>query len=357
MGTRILSASSLLSFDVEPDPDPLTVSTAAQPVIGRLDITVGVGASGPVFCRKVTVRIRIGAGDSALTENRGQLTSGVIGATGWTARSGYADGDWQVFEFATDRPVNVTGRAVTLVISQIEVNKATGNADLKIIEESSPTNGSFTEKTTDDVVAKFPAEFFFRNFRPTSVMVGNSEPAELKWDGSAGAEYTMFWGRNRSEVVSGVREWETPEGLTEPTGFMLQAKVTVSGVTLTHTLTTVVMVERPDLEIGNLSVLGQVGLLKSRMLLPGELEAGINVIAPTDGILSVHFPESNPATVKVYTQAMYGLRMFSSGGPHIFPVNKGSQLSVQVVAGNPLNVIVKWFGFGTSSLSDSVADS
>lgn len=220
-------ADSLLSYTIEPDPNPLTVSTAKDPVVGRLDITVGLGNSGPAYCKSVTVRIPIGAGASALTENRAQLTSAVVGASGWTPRPGFADGTWQVFEFVPERPVQVTGRAVTLVVSQIEVNTTVGEADIEIIEETSPTNGSFTPKPTEASVTKFPAEFVFRNFRPTKIMVCNGEHAVLKWDGSADAAYTMFWDRN-SQDVSNVREWTTPQPLTAPTGFMLQATVTAA---------------------------------------------------------------------------------------------------------------------------------
>ncbi|WP_030024976.1 hypothetical protein, partial [Streptomyces monomycini] len=251
-------ADSLLSYAVEPNPDPLTVSTAKDPVIGRLDITVGSADSSPVYCKKITVRIPIGPGASALTENRAQLTSATVNsADRWVAREGFADDTWQVFEFVPERPVQVTGRAVTLAISQIEVNQAVGEADIKIIEETSPTNGSFTPLATDAPVMKFPAEFLFRNFHPTKILVANGEKASLKWDGSADAKYTMFWGRNTRDV-SDVREWTTPEPLTAPTGFMLQATVTDGGQTLTHALTTVVMVEGPDLEVRNLVVTGDL---------------------------------------------------------------------------------------------------
>ncbi|MER0483590.1 hypothetical protein ABR737_35545 [Streptomyces sp. Edi2] len=291
-------ADSLLSYTIEPDPNPLTVSTAKDPVCGRLDITVGLGDSGPAYCKSVKVRIPIGAGDSSLTENRAQLTSAIVGASGWTARPGFADGTWQVFEFVPQRPVQVTGSAVTLVVSQIEVNKTVGEADIEIIEETSPTNGSFTSKTTEACVTKFPAEFVFRNFRPTKVMVCNGEKAVLKWDGSADAAYTMFWDRN-SQDVSNVREWTTPQPLTAPTGFMLQATVTAGGQTLTHTLTTVVMVERPDLEVGHLDISGRTtfrggpleGLIQDRVFLhtrmPGNTEKTPSFRTQGPGIIRV----------------------------------------------------------------------
>ncbi|MFF9703582.1 hypothetical protein ACF1FE_20695 [Streptomyces griseofuscus] len=274
MSITVLTASTLLGYTIEPDPDPLTVSTAKDPVVGRLDITVGVGNQGPAYCKKVTVRIPIGTSASALTENRAPLTSTTVGASGWTARPGYAEGTWHVFDFVAERPVQVTERAVTLVISHIEVNKTAGNANIEITEETSPTNSSYTSKTTEATVTKFPAEFTFRNFRPVKVMVANGEPAILRWDGSTDAAYTMFWDRRKEQDVSNVREWTTPEPLTAPTGFMLQATVTASGDTLTHTLTTVVMVERPDLEVGHLDIAGRTkfqgpleGLLQERVTL------------------------------------------------------------------------------------------
>ncbi|MFF2924284.1 hypothetical protein ACFVTP_18060 [Streptomyces celluloflavus] len=275
MGMTVLAADSLLGYAIEPDPEPLTVSTAKDPVIGRLDITLGPGNSGSAYCKSVTVRIPIGAGATALTENGAQLTSAVVGASGWTARPGFADGTWQVFEFVPERPpVQITERAVTLVVSQIEVNETVGEAGIEITEETSPTKESFTPKTTVASVMKFPAEFVFRNFRPTKVMVANGEHAVLRWDGSTDAAYTMFWARNSSQDVSSVREWTTPEPLTTPTGFMLQATVTAGGQTLTHTLTTAVMVERPDLEIGHLDIAGRTtfrgpleGLIQDEVLL------------------------------------------------------------------------------------------
>ncbi|MFI8886999.1 hypothetical protein [Streptomyces sp. NPDC053813] len=274
MSITVLTAGTLLGYTIEPDPDPLTVSTAKDPVVGRLDITVGVGNQGPAYCRKITVRIPIGASTSALTENRAPLTSTTVGASGWTARPGYAEGTWHVFDFVAERPVQVTERAVTLVISHIEVNKTVGNANIKIAEETSPTNSDYTSKTTEATVTKFPAEFTFRNFRPVKLMVANGESATLRWDGSPDAAYTMFWDRRKEQDVSSVREWTTPEPLTAPTGFMLQATVTANGDTLTHTLTTVVMVERPDLEVGHLDIAGRTkfqgpleGLLQDRVKL------------------------------------------------------------------------------------------
>lgn len=335
------------------------MSTAKDPVVGRLDITVGLGNSGPAYCKSVTVRIPIGAGASALTENRAQLTSAVVGASGWTPRPGFADGTWQVFEFVPERPVQVTGRAVTLVVSQIEVNTTVGEADIEIIEETSPTNGSFTPKPTEASVTKFPAEFVFRNFRPTKIMVCNGEHAVLKWDGSADAAYTMFWDRN-SQDVSNVREWTTPQPLTAPTGFMLQATVTAGGQTLTHTLTTVVMVERPDLEVGHLDISGRTtfrggpleGLIQDKVLLHESKQNSdriANFRSTGPGIvvvrLSAQIPAGQTASAEVRHVGIDSTAIVLLSGPGY----AAGSAAEPIKTGEPIQCIAFWPHMGEFS--------
>ncbi|WP_049651025.1 hypothetical protein [Kitasatospora sp. MY 5-36] len=385
MSTYLASADALLSYVVEPEPDPLTVSTDKDPVSGRLDITVTRGEAGPAYCEKLTVRIRIGAGAEALTEKRSEIVSSVLGGSdpgeggSWTARPGFADGDWQVFEFTPARPPQFTDWRLTLVVSQIEVNKTPGNADIQIIEKTSPTSSGYTDKTTPSTVAKFPAEFVFRNFRPEKVMVDNGEHATLKWDGSD-AEYTMFWDRN-SRDVSSDRTWTTPDPLVAPTGFMLQAKVTTGGDTLIHTLTTVVMVEKPDLEVGNLNVYGEAathGALATHGVLAvnGELELqGISsvfghhkyqlmahvqemeAVVPTDGILSIRTMGTTGGNANVSLFVKYwpnvpgDSRTFAVPNPTpvTLPLTKGSTIKVEKHRVGS-DVIVDWFPFGGEPL-------
>ncbi|MFF8717482.1 hypothetical protein ACF07T_39690 [Streptomyces sp. NPDC015184] len=365
---------------MKPEPDPLTVSTGKDPVRGRLDITVTRGEAGPAHCEKLTVRIRIGAGADALTENGAAVVTAVEGGSGpgegsgWTARSGYADGDWQVFEFTPNRPPQFTDWHLTLVISQIEVNKTPGNAGIEIIEKTSPTSSGFTEKTTPSSVAKFPAEFVFRNFRPEKVMVDNGEHATLKWDGSD-AEYTMFWDRDNRDVSS-VRTWTTPEPLVAPTGFMLQAKVTTGQDTLIHTLTTVVMVDKPDLETGHLDVHGEATThgklaVNNDLELRGtatvfghhryvlrERDLEKEAVVPTDGILTIRTMSGHDGNSNVYIEVEFrpggGFEETESyrvpnAKPVTLPLVKGWKIKVRKDGvGNFVDI--EWFPFGGEAL-------
>ncbi|MFJ7274243.1 hypothetical protein [Kitasatospora sp. NPDC098663] len=380
MSTYLTSADALLSYAMKSEPDPLAVSTDKDPVRGRLDITVTRGETGPAYCEKLTVRIRIGTGANALTDNRTAIVSAVEGGTapeqggGWTPKDGYASGDWQVFEFTPNRPPQFTDWHLTLVVSQIEVNKTPGNAGIEIIETTSPTSSGFTEKSTPSSVAKFPAEFAFRNFRPEKVMVDNGEHATLKWDGSD-AEYTMFWGRDNRDVSS-VRTWTTPEPLVAPTGFMLQAKVTTGPDTLIHTLTAVVMVDKPDLEVGHLDVYGGA-TTHGRLAVNNDLELrgtatvfGYHhyqlrnavpekeALIPTDGILTIRTMsgDGGNSTVRIDVEfrpdggfqdsQTYAVR---NAIPVTLPLVKGWKITVRKPAGNP-DVVVGWFPFGGEAL-------
>ncbi|MGG2463631.1 hypothetical protein ACO0M4_28170 [Streptomyces sp. RGM 3693] len=79
---------------------------------------------------------------------------------------------------------------------------------------------------------------------------------------------------------------------------MLQATVTAGGQTLTHTLTTVVMVERPDLKIGRLDIAGRTtfrgGPLEGLIQTPVEL----HVAKPEDTEKLPVFQTRGPGIVR-----------------------------------------------------------
>ncbi|MFD7261659.1 hypothetical protein [Streptomyces sp. NPDC059874] len=164
---RHLTCSSVRSSRLRPlatDPDPLNTSTANDPVTGRLDITVQAKPGDTPYCNKITVKLRTGTGANAFTDAPNDITTAVIGGSapdqggGWTARPS-TEGTWRVFEFTPARPPQFKDWSITLVISRILINETPGNADIRIIESSSPTNSDYTAKTTDTTLTKYPNEF------------------------------------------------------------------------------------------------------------------------------------------------------------------------------------------------------
>ncbi|AZM51576.1 hypothetical protein DMA15_02415 [Streptomyces sp. WAC 01529] len=250
----MVNTTNLLPYEPSTDPKPLRVSSAEETEYGSVNINVGGGITTSAWCNKITVRVPVGAGAEHLTTEGTEIKTGA--STGWTPSAPTVSGGFAVITFTPARAVQFTGQIVTLTLSNIAVNRTAGQASIEIIESSSRTNGSFTNKDAAVEVDKFPAGFVFRNFAPEKIMVENGEVAVLRWEGSD-AKYTMHWGDTPAGVsLDKERVWSTPRGLTTVTGFMLRAEVTAGGVTLTHTLTTAVTVRIPDLVVRNLTVQG-----------------------------------------------------------------------------------------------------
>ncbi|GHA08498.1 hypothetical protein GCM10010372_04810 [Streptomyces tauricus] len=295
MSVIMVNATNLLPYEPSTDPKPLRVSSAEETEYGSVNINVGGGITTPAWCSKITVRVPVGAGAEHLTTEGAGIRTGA--STGWTPSAPAVSGGFAVITFTPARAVQFTGQIVTLTLSNIAVNRTAGQVSLAIVESSSPTNGSFTDKSGAVVVDKFPAGFVFRNFAPEKIMVENGEAAVLRWEGSD-AKYTMHWGDTPAGVsLDKERVWPTPRGLTTVTGFMLRAEVTAGGSTLTHTLTTAVTVRIPDLVVRNLTVQGPATFADNVSL--SNTAKDLTVAGSVRGAGSSPLRVSQPAGLKV----------------------------------------------------------
>lgn len=371
MAIYATSTDYLLAYGVKTEPPLLTAGHDS----GAIIITCGAKSGTTAFCDKIVVRVPVGSGPGDLSD-----TGPAAGITPDLDDTGIRPDSWDhsampvsggkrefVFKNGRDKRTKFDGRNLILILKKIPVNQSTGNVTIEIDEYSAPTDVGTTKRPTTVPVRKAPEGFEFHSFHPMKMMVPNGKPAELTWVGSP-AEYTMYWGLD-SEATMDPKDnppWTSPENLTNTTGYMLQAKVESPNGPMFFTQTCVVSVEKPDLEIGKLDVWGkatlyeglevqgQAKIFHKRPIVPRELEAGFNIIAPTDGFLTMNFPSDGDAVFQVYTQAMYSTMTLDSGN-HTFPVNAGSQLFIKRISGNSVSVRVAWFSMGTSPLPIATA--
>ncbi|MGY0072014.1 hypothetical protein ACWZEH_35865 (plasmid) [Streptomyces sp. QTS137] len=295
MSVIMVNTTNLLPYEPSTDPKPLRVSSAEETEYGSVNINVGGGITTPAWCNKITVRVPVGAGAEHLTTEGAAIKTGA--STGWTPSAPTVSGGFAVITFTPARAVQFTGQIITLTLSNIAVNRTAGQVSIEIVESSSGTNGSFTNKDAAVVVDKFPTGFVFRNFAPEKIMVENGEAAVLRWEGSD-AKYTMHWGDTPAGVsLDKERVWPTPRGLTTVTGFMLRAEVTAGGATLTHTLTTAVTVRIPDLVVRNLTVQGPATFADNVSL--SNTAKDLTVAGSVRGAGSSPLRVSQPAGLKV----------------------------------------------------------
>ncbi|MFI7360323.1 hypothetical protein ACIBTP_41270 [Streptomyces avidinii] len=336
MSVVMVNATNLLPYEPSTDPTPLRVSSAEENEYGSVNINVGGGITTSAWCNKITVRVPVGAGAEHLTTEGADIKTGA--STGWTPSAPAVSGGFAVITFTPARAVQFTGQIVTLTLSNIAVNRTAGQVSIAIVESSSRTNGSFTNKDAEVVVDKFPAGFVFRNFAPEKIMVENGEVAVLRWEGSD-AKYTMHWGDTPAGVsLDKERVWPTPRGLTTVTGFMLRAEVTAGGVTLTHTLTTAVTVRIPDLVVRNLTVQGPATFADSVSL--SNTAKDLTVAGSVRGAGSNPLRVSQPAGLKI--DAALNVTGASTFANSVSLTNAAKDLtvagSVRGAGSNPLRV-------------------
>ena len=373
MTVHAITAGNLLTYAVKPTPSPLTAAYDGA----SLEFMCGTRSGSPVLCDRITIRVPIGAGPEHLTDAQSAVgikpdlddTQDPQKNT-WSAELPTTSGGMRVFVFKADRdPARIDGWNLRLFLKDIVVSSSTGNVTIEIEEHSQTQGGAWGNPKTTVMVSKAPENFEFHSFHPVNMMVPNGGYPELKWVGSP-AEYTMYWGLD-SEATMDPKvnpPWSPTEPLRNTTGYMLQAKVESPNGPMFFTLTCVVSVEKPDLEIGKLDVLGRTVLhdgldvqgkatiFHRRPIVPREVEAGFNIIVPTDGILTVCFPPTGGnAVLDVYTQDMYGTIRIDSGA-HTFPVSTQSQIYLKLISGFATNVKVNWFSMGTTPLRIGTAE-
>lgn len=256
-------ATPLLQFEPKPDPDPLLVSPGSDAQQGALTITVGRGPTA-AYCRSVTVKIPVGTEAGQLirsVEAVEGVRSSLIGGTdpdegdGWSATKAIFNGGNCIVTFEPyEEPVFDGDWTVGLVLTHMEINNTVGTVPIEIIERTSPTQGNYTETTTTIEIAKLPADFVLRDFRPDELSVRNGGSTILRWVTVPSPEvrYTMSWS-DGSNDVSLDRSWPTP-ALTETSGFTLRATVPSPTGDVTHAVVTTVMVGNPSLKFRDLAI-------------------------------------------------------------------------------------------------------
>ncbi|CAO5171588.1 conserved hypothetical protein [Frankia sp. AiPs1] len=278
-------AAPLLDYTLAFDPDPIQ---AGRPCTLRVTARAG---NTPVYVRKTVLTLPIGTGATTLTASpSGIRRLAVTGGDhphqgeGWRIAAPSGGSFTATPTLARGWLLAVT--PLTFGLADIAVNTAPGTAELQIAEDSSLDGSSWQTRTTRLALPKFPANFFFADFRPDTMLVPNGGHAVLSWNGSP-AVYTMTWqshsgGRGGSAVVSDQNPWTSP-ALHDTTVFRLAASML--GGTAERVLTALVSVARPHLLVHDLTALDTVQMMGTSQPIEVGLGTTHSFTAPTDGIL------------------------------------------------------------------------
>ncbi len=269
----------LLAYGISTNPDPIQASPVqGSPAMASIVITVSNNTPDSIYCNKITFRFPIG-----------DLAQDLVSSSTGILMSANPSRKWQISMTSsgvfTATPVTpkdniITTDGLSFQIYNIQANKKVGTFTLSAVENSSIDNKTFTNKTNNYNLTKFPYGFYVNNFAASTPMVDDGKPVTLTWSGSDLGAYTILYGTELVDVTDACT-WTSPN-LTAATTFSLKATVQSQGDTVDTYLYVTVIVSSPELIAKTLQVSDKIrienGLDDLALSIGGD--PALNVDAP-----------------------------------------------------------------------------
>lgn len=360
--------AAALSYAVHTSPAPLRAGLNAT-----VRITVTNPGPDPVTCEEITVTVPTGSGTDALTSVPEAITVRTDDA-GWLPEH-RGDGVFAVRSTAPGVQLKA-GAQFEITLAGVEVGRAVGTATLGISEVTGSGPLRRERTTGGRLLAKAAPDALLEDFRPDRVVVPNGECVTLTWRCSEGPNYDLYYGteppvRVNDFIVDGNGSWPSPP-LHSATAFMLLASTKDTGGTpVTYGLTTAVIVDVPDLEVGSLDANGSVRLFGAVQEIAGGTQARTSTyFADTDGVITGYIKTAEtgkPAYLTVAVTPKDGrqsAQQFATqswdarGGDRnqeaslLVPVPRDSTVKVVQKGDGDFDASVTWFPFGSGPLRE-----
>ncbi len=335
------AGDGVLTYTATTVPEPLTVSPQDTVELADLIIVGSLPFYGePIETNQIAVTIPSGqdAGELVL-DHTGMQTS--INLTGWTAHPDPGQ-DRILFKPATGHATLTPEQGVSVQLNKLRINRQVGTAPVAVsLTWRKPGDSNW--KTDDQFlgIGKFPAGFYLRNLKASSNYIENGESVTLTWERSTNATYTLLYEDKSIEVTN--YSTFTVHNITRNTIFYLEGTAQQGTGSATLRLNTYITVNKPDLEVNDLTVNGTVDMLSvitKRM--PPNTNAEYDLTAPTDGLMIVRNGSADLVTI------------LFPGDPYLFvgshdsetiPVARGTSFKISR-RDNPGVVNLIWSSFG-----------
>ncbi|QDO45846.1 discoidin domain-containing protein [Streptomyces sp. RLB3-17] len=260
---------SQLQYSLTSVPDPLTVSPADSVETRNLIIVGSRISPKPIETNEISVYVPIGteAWQLALDLTGLQPTTNL---TKWDATVD-PGGERILFKPNTGH-ATITEQGLTLQLNKLRINHQVGTAPINIeLKWREPGTSNWETETQTLSIGKFPAGFYLRKLKPDSAYIENGDSVTLEWDASEGATYHLLY----ENIEIDVTDYSTfpVHDIRRNTMFYLRGRVQQGTATAERTINTYVTVNRPDLEIRNLAVHGE--LVMPRILRTASTDFGV----------------------------------------------------------------------------------
>ncbi|WP_331767823.1 hypothetical protein [Embleya sp. NBC_00896] len=322
--SQSLAAGTVLSYELTTEPDPIRASPATGTVeLANLVVVGSRQAADAIEARKLTVYLPTGTASAELALD----LTGIAARTslpGWTATSD-PTGQRIVFAPPSGTATIQPGQGVTIQLDGIRINRQVGSAPVVLELEYRAGSTAWRTDTVTLGVGKFPPGFHLRNLVVTPLVVDNGGEATLTWEASEGATYKLLYDTAEIDVTN--RRSYPLTDIRRTTIYYLRGIAQSGNNTVERTLNTMISVNRPDLEVGNLTVNGTMKLGTSFRRRLKDLPDGrtVTLTANNDGILILL---SNGGEVYLNTSVISGVTVDYSKPQWTFPMNKGESITM-----------------------------
>ncbi len=301
----------LLAYGITTNPDPIQASPKQGDVAtASIVITVSNNTDGNIYCKKLTFSFPIGD----LAQDLSSSSTGILVSANPSSKWQISMTSSGVFTATPVTPEDnkITTDGLSFQIYNIQVNKEVGTFTFSVVENSSTNGTTYTDKTNNYNLTKFPYGFYVNNFAVSAPMVDDGSPVTLTWSGSDLGAYTIMYGTHTVDVTD-VRSWTSPN-LTDTTTFALKATVQSQGDTVDTYLYVTVIVSNPELIAKSLQVSEKV-----------RIDDGLNNLALSiggDPALQVDAPGTAGGRFTVQSHANNGYVGINNANPsHMLDVN------------------------------------
>ncbi len=279
----------LLAYGITTNPDPLQASPeSGNPVMGSLIITVSNNTSNKIYCNQLTFSFPIGDLAKDLTSAPSGILVSANSSDKWEI-SVTSDGVFTATPKSSSDNV-IFENGLSFQIYNIQINQQVGTFTFSVIENSSTDKETFSDKTDNFNLAKFPYGFYVNNFASSATMVNNGGTVKLTWVGSDIGTYTIMYGTN-SVNVTDIRTWTSPV-LNDTTTFALIASVQEQGETVHNYLYITVIVADPEIKCTSLSAETSIST-PSLVCVDGKMD----IVDSNSPVLSVDKGASSTVTI------------------------------------------------------------
>ncbi|MHB6910346.1 hypothetical protein [Streptomyces sp. DB-54] len=250
---------SQLQYSPTTVPDPLTVSPPSGTVeLGDLIIVGSRISPTPIETNEISVYVPIGSEAWQLVlDLTGLQTS--INLTGWTATPDPTN-ERILFKPNTGHATLTPEQGITIQLNKLRINRQVGTAPVTI-ELKWRTPGTTNWRTEQQTlsIGKFPAGFYLRNLKADPPhYIENGDTVTLTWERSTIGNETYHLLYENTEID--VTKYSTlpVHDIRRNTMFYLRGRIQQGTGTAERTINTYITVNRPDLEVRDLTVRGRV---------------------------------------------------------------------------------------------------